>query len=346
MTNRHSAAAIATGIVVGLALTSCGDGAGTPPVVPTAGTPLRVEMSAPDLIPPGQSVQLTAIVFRNDGTSENVTRQAQWTSSNTGIVRVAADGMATALISGEVSISVRYQGRNASKRVLAVPAGTFKLNGTVTESGSPVGGVRLAVVSGVGSGLTAATTDQGSFVLYGVGGVIGIELTKSGYVRKLEELAVNENARHDMTIVAERQRRDLRGTYSLSITADCGSVRRGVLPDAARERTYSAAVAQTGPILMVELAGDFRLKRFGGVVEPNDDVRFKVTNEDFYYDDLPAIAEVLGPGEELIIGGLVNATAMSTTIEGTLAGYISVSNRVISLFSSCEGNHRFVMVRQ
>ena len=56
---------------------------------------------------------------------------------------------------------------------------------------------------------------------------------------------------------------------------------------------------------MVELGTDLRRKVFLGVVEPNDDVRFKITEEDFYYDDLPGIIELLNPGVELQIGGFV-----------------------------------------
>ena len=151
--DRHSSAAIATAVLTSLALLSCGDGSGRAltPMVPTVTGPLRIEMTAPDSISSGESVQLTAIIFRSDGSTEDVTRQAQWSSSHTGVVRVAADGVATAVSNGEASIAVRHQGRSASKSVLAVPAGTFKLTGTVTESGFPVAGVRLTVVSGLGT---------------------------------------------------------------------------------------------------------------------------------------------------------------------------------------------------
>jgi hypothetical protein len=315
-------------------------------MAPTVTGPLRIELTAPDSIPPGESVQLTATVFRADGSTEDVTRQAQWSSTHTGVLRVAADGVATAVNNGEASISVRYQGRIAAKNVLAVPTGTFKLTGTVREDGSPIGGVRLTVVSGLGTGLTGLTADNGSFGLFGVGGVVRIELTKAGYVRNLEEVTVTANARHDIAIVAERERRDLRGTYALSVTAECGPGSRGVLPEAVRRRIYTATVTQTGPTLMVQLAGDLRGKTFFGVVDPNDDVRFNLLEEDFYYDDLPAIIEQLEPGVELQIGGVVGATATSTRIEGTLTGYIRVVGRVAAQFSNCQGTHRFLMRRE
>jgi hypothetical protein len=97
---------------------------------------------------------------------------------------------------------------------------------------------------------------------------------------------------------------------------------------------------------MVELAGDQRRKTFFGFVEPNDEVRFNIREEDFYYDDLPAITEQLGNGAELQIGGVVDATATSTRIEGTLTGYIRVVSTVVAEFSSCQGVHRFVMQRE
>ena len=347
MSRTHSSAGIASAAVLGV-FVACGDGSRTTPtpVGPTNGTALRIEMTAPDSIPPGASVQLTAIVFRSDGSTEDVTRQAQWFSSYPGIVHIGLDGVATGVARGEVSISVRHQDRIALKTVLVVPSGTFKLTGTVTENGYQVGGVRLTVISGQGTELTATTADDGKFVLYGVGGDVRIELIKPGYFRKLEEITVNANARHDMTLVAERQRRDLHGTYSLSISADCGSNSLRPLPDAVRQRTYSAVVTQSGPTLMVDLAGDMRYKTFWGVVEPDDNVRFKVTNEDFYYGNLPAIVEVLQPGETLAIAGFVSATATSTRIEGLLSGHISVTTTVFSQSSGCEGNHRFVMERQ
>jgi hypothetical protein len=139
---RHSLKAATIVILIGMALAACGDGSGTTPTLtaPTVVGALRIEMAAPDSIPPGESVQLTAIIFRPDGSTEDVTRQAQWSSSHTGVLRVAADGVATAVSHGEASISVRHQGRSAAKMVLAVPTGTFKLAGIVTEAGSPVAG--------------------------------------------------------------------------------------------------------------------------------------------------------------------------------------------------------------
>src|SRR5688500_11388833 len=124
--------------VIGLSISSCSRRDSGPPVAPgPSGSPtvVRVEISGPSEIEPGQSVQFTATAFKSDNTSENVTAQAVWSPTNAQVVGVTAVGLVTGRARGEQVIQARYQNRTATLRVFVLPRGTFKLSGNVRENG-------------------------------------------------------------------------------------------------------------------------------------------------------------------------------------------------------------------
>ena len=53
----------------------------------------------------------------------------------TRVLEVSATGLAKGIGAGEAFINVRYQSRSASKSVLVLPAGTYRLKGRVTDDG-------------------------------------------------------------------------------------------------------------------------------------------------------------------------------------------------------------------
>jgi hypothetical protein len=128
---------------------------------PPAVTIVRLEVRAPVSIAPEQSVQLIATAVRSDGSMENVTSQAQWSSSDAGLVRVSPGGLATAMRVGEASVDASYQGPNgtvyATASVVVLVPGTFKVSGLITDSGTAVPHVTVTVLSGFGAGLTTVS---------------------------------------------------------------------------------------------------------------------------------------------------------------------------------------------
>lgn len=100
---RERATAVRIGYLTILAITltamllaSCGSKEQSTPQSPSSPTPVapapglvRLELLAPDTIAPGESVQLTVNAIRSDSAVENVTAQAQWTSSNGGVLEIS-----------------------------------------------------------------------------------------------------------------------------------------------------------------------------------------------------------------------------------------------------------------
>src|SRR5262245_42055145 len=138
MASQFRSVGIIVAVLIGLVLVSCGSDSDrrlpTAPGGPT--TPVvvqRVDVSAPDSIPPGESAQLTATAVKSDGSTENVTSSATWFSSNSRVIQVGSDARARALAPGEATVQARYQSRSGSRLVMALPAGTYKVSGRITE---------------------------------------------------------------------------------------------------------------------------------------------------------------------------------------------------------------------
>src|SRR5512145_1555467 len=161
-------------LILGLAVASCDDGPTRPSSTPAGpgGPPppaavVRLEIAGPATIDPGGSAQLTANAIKSDGSVENVTAQAQWTSNNANVLEFTSPGTAKANARGEAFVNARYSNRSANKQIMVLPSGTFRLNGQITESGLPLDGVTVSVIGGTGGGLTAVTNANGFYALYG-----------------------------------------------------------------------------------------------------------------------------------------------------------------------------------
>jgi hypothetical protein len=362
---RHHRAAAAG--LLAFALVSCDKSPTSPDPQPGGNPPaptiVRLEITAPASIPPGVAVQLRASAIKSDGSSEDVTGLAQWSSSDSRTIRVNGTGLSAALAGGEAIITARYQSRSASARIFGLPPDTFKLAGRVAESGFPVAGVAIEVTDGIGRGLTATTAGDGTFALYGVAGRVELHARKAGYFNETERFDVVEHTTRDFEIVPERDRTDLSGVYSLTIeAAGCSH-----LLESARQRTYTAAVTQTGPALSVMLTGgDFiitsgRGDHFSGFVDPNDNATFVIGDPlvysfyyGYYFGGPPDIAERLTPTIALAIVGNADARRIGSRVTGRLRGTFILVEGAISQITplmrgsaSCfSDSHSFEMVRQ
>jgi hypothetical protein len=322
-------------IAVALVIVSCGSETPNqptplPPLPPPPVSLARVDVRGPDSIALQQSVQLSATAVRSDGSSEDVSSQAQWSSSNSSVVRMSPTGEATALRSGEVTISARFQSRTGSASVAALPTGTHKLTGTVTEEGRAVDGVLVTVISGTGSGLSTTTGGGGRFTLLGVAGHVTLQAKKEGYLNRLTEVDVNAATTHNFDVVPARARLNLAGNYTLTLESPC----EGFLAPSERRRTYVAALAQQGPELTLTVSGadivitNGQGNTFSGSLGVTDDVafgfgRFTVTYYYYYYGGVisaTGLVERLSASTALIFSGSVNARATGSSISGRLQG--------------------------
>ena len=344
------------GGLIGAAIVACGSDSPETPITPTPVSAIvqRVDVSAPDSIAPSQSAQLTATAVKSDGSTENVSATAAWTSNNNRVMTVAPGGRATANSPGEAVITARYQGRTGSRPVLAVPPGTYKLSGRVTEGQLAVSSVSLRVTRGIGEGLTTTSNFDGRFVLYGVAGEISVQASKEGYRETIHDLRVESTMTDDFEIVPARPRKNLAGTYALTMTASpCTS---GTFPNELRTRTYTATITQSGQALTVNLEGaaflvnSGRGDKFSGTIDPGDNVTLSIGSFYYYYYFTPEffdLVERLDDSRAFTVVGTVTAKVNGSEIAGTIDGsfvvLVTAQNRYSPQSTCFSRTHSFVM---
>ena len=195
------------GLCLGAVLTIGCDGADRPPLLSPPPPPgglivlrpdiIRIELIAPPEIAPGESVQLTANAIKSDGSAENVSNRAEWTTNDTSVIQVSSTGLATGKNRGGANVYAYFAGRHHARadifvrpkegtipQKFAALAGVYDLTMTVEVfdpawgdiTGHRYSGV-LTLVDGAGSfsemrGFNAAGENvfgpSGGFVLRGV----------------------------------------------------------------------------------------------------------------------------------------------------------------------------------
>ena len=147
----------------------------------------------------------------------------------------------------------------------------------------------------------------------------------------------------------------LDGQYTLTIEANCKPGQWAV-PEPIRRRTYDATLEQNESDLTLKIAGpDVRIanghgEAILGNVSVNNIVVFGFG--DFFYNYVfygpvtaTGLVERLSPTIELIISGVVNAKATSTSIVGLLRG-IFLQREGFYETALCNADHTFEMRRR
>jgi hypothetical protein len=358
--SRYVAVVAATGLL--LVVAACDKKSPTSPASPPPGptstaSGVRLELIAPPEIAPGESVQLTANAIKSDGSVENVSNQAAWTTSGTSVMQVSSTGLATGKNRGEAYVYAQITERSASARIFVLPKGTFRLAGTIQDSGFGIAGVTVTVTSGIGEGLTTLSRADGFYALYGVSGPVQLQVKKEGYSNAIQQIDVTSHRTYDFNMVAERPRTDYRGTYTLTISAasPCRST-SGPFPEEAKRRVYTASVEQDVGLLTVTLSdADFIVtngsgNRFSGFTDPTGTMTFPIGEiwggELIRFDIVERFS-----GGALLVSGTVSASGTPQRIAGTLNGSILISNSTSAPFdpylSYCGSEtHGFEMVRR
>ena len=286
--------ATATTLTVVVVLASCERNTGSlvPPAAPTSGsgvvTPLTVRLAGPSTIAPGSSVQLSATAGYSDGSHKDVTTLVTWHSSDTSVLTIDNAGVATGIQSGEATLTAAFSSGAsgtlaANLTIIVIPAGTFRLAGHVQWLNRPLDGATVQVTAGIGTGLTAVTSSDGQYRLYGVAGNVALTASKAQYSTIQKTVAISSNASLDFDMVTTNPLPDLAGTYTLQITADpaCGTK----LSDAARVRRYTATITDETNGLHVQLSDANFIPHanfmFGYVTI--DGANLDVNDADYYY---------------------------------------------------------------
>jgi hypothetical protein len=296
-----------------LAIAACSDPAG-----PTAQT--RLEIVGPDAIAPGQSVQYTAMQVSADGSRRPAT-SVVWSSGVPELFTVSQEGVATAQqMRGEAGLQVQAAA-DASSRVtrtiMVIPAGTYRVVGTVMETGGtsiPVWGARLETARDPDftSLVTFSTAGpDGRFKLYGVPPDGFLRIQADGYETRTERIQASGHETRNYELRLTNDRLHLNGRFL--ITFHAGLCYRDPLPDALRLRTYEATITQNGPRLSVVLtAPQFQVvgglgDRFAGTADAGGGATFTLSTwGDPYYgapQTYPDVVEKLPDGTLLAIHG-------------------------------------------
>lgn len=354
----HPSAPCVVLLIVFALVASCGNPnePGLPgPHPPPGPSILRLEITSPDWIEPGQSMQLTANAFKSDGSIEALSALGiSWGVSNSAILQVTSAGLATGRIRGEATVHASAGGRNAGLRMFVLPTDTFAIRGEIRDGGVLVENATVTVLTGIGAGLEMLTRDVGRYALYGVAGPVQIEVKKPGYRTVVQQFDVRAHTTHDFTIEAERPRPDYSGAYTLTISSAEGCP----LPEEARRRVYTATVVQDGGNLGITLSDADLIvtngygNRFSGFAAPDGTITFALGAGDVYYGYIGHfdIVERLG-ATAFMAAGKVVAAGTPQRVSGRLSGSIMVSSRASAPFlpasSECLSPfHEFDMVRR
>ena len=333
------------------------------PTRPSAGSPNQrfvrsLEIVGPRDVAPGATVKFALTAHYSDGSSQDVSSESTWRSSNPGVVSVSSVGLATAHQLGEANLTGVFGTSTVSRETVVVPPGTFRVMGTVTDA-NPLPGISLLRVGGAlvesttedGTALSTVTDDSGGYRLYGVSPRGQLRVTKSGYEPRVQSLALTDHQFINVALTIARVEPDISGTYTLtiSVSASC----RANLPEEARTRTYVAVVAQRGATVRGRLDGSRFLEShsqyhnfFDGEVSQAPAFTLYEQAADLPF---PGIAEELTPTLIFAATGRVVTRVSASGVSGALEGAISVRERIgdsLKTIASCSASdHQFVLAR-
>jgi len=309
------------------------------PTAPGAPTVQGIEINGPDTLARGQTAQYSVSVHLADGTVKEATAETQviWRSDNPFIPVDQDTGVMTARGVGEAALSADLAtigaGR-ATKEVVSVPEGTYRLVGVVSDAEFPDHRVHDARVEVTPGSLGTTTDIEGRYRLYGVPSDAEVRVTAAGYEPAVRRVNLTGHASEDVQLALPGPRLGLSGAYTLTIdvAGTCTA-----LPAELQHRRYDAVVTQDGLTLDVTLtAPEFTLDRTGkgnrlsGAAAAEsatfrlDALRFSEYN--FYspgYFTYPSVAETLPDGSILAVAGVAAMTGAPAGLSGTLSGSVT-----------------------
>ena len=217
----------------------------------------RLDVTGPStLTPTSGTVHYTATATFADGSSQDVSSLSTWRLRYVGSplpLELGAAGDMRAIGTGEVEVMSTFRGVTASRPVLVMTPGTFKIQGHVTTGDGQFRGQAIVrVVSGAGAGQSTSTRSDGLYTLWGVAGPIVIETESQGYGRQQFNVTANEGTVADLTMAPLVTAADLNGTWRVTLVA---SETCTAFPATARERVYETTIEQRNGFLTAVFTG-------------------------------------------------------------------------------------------
>ena len=353
---------VATVVAIAIACGSSSPvGPGTNTIKPLQSLSLTVGTStvfSSVTLAPGSVTLLKLMATYSDQSTEDVTSRATWTASNPDVLRV--DGsQAVAIQDGDAGITGLFSGMSRRVAVTVIETGTVIVQGSVVDSGFPLPGARVEVLSGTGAGKATTTDANGNYKLWGVSGSIQMRASLDGYVSQTVGVAVSLSmfgTTQGFTLMSTATPVDVAGNWDLTLDASPSCT---TLPDVARRRTYTAAVAQTGSGLTVTLSGAQFAKDTGYYAPPGtlenqfrahlvgNAVALTIDKNNEFYGTHYDLEEIISATSQLQIVAKGTGTATSSTMSGTLDGFFAVAptGSTGSVSTCTAADHRFTFVR-
>jgi hypothetical protein len=236
----HLPSRVAAGVIAITGALACDSKTGptTEPVV------VAVELSGTLTVAPGATTQLTLTAVKSDGSRSDITSTAQWSSFGSNTVTSLGQGRFLGRTIGDAIITGREGRATATREMIVVPDGTYRINGRVTDvedSGTAVAGARVRADNGGGAGPSTETDASGSFRLHGVGGEADLIVTRDGYVETTRRVRVDKHSAINLEMPIAGSRLQVGGTYTATFDwLQCDASFQSDL----RRRVYSATVTQ------------------------------------------------------------------------------------------------------
>lgn len=164
---------------------------GGPYLGPSRGTLVAVGVEGNLTMPhPGDTSQLTARAHYSDGTSQDVTAEAAWTTMyGSDVVTIPAKGLLKAEAYGVDELIVTYKNVRELVEVRVAPEGAGFIWGRVSAAdGSLLIGATVESTSGCGT-LSTTTNERGAYVL-AASGETTIRVERAGYLPQVRHATV------------------------------------------------------------------------------------------------------------------------------------------------------------
>jgi hypothetical protein len=198
-----------------------GGGGGTPVTpTPTVTSVTVVGAGSPAV---GDTAQFIATAAFSDGTTQTVTGQATWESSNSAVVSVTSGGLASFLAAGDADVKATYKSVSGTSHV-TVSAGArpkFTLSGTVRDAtnGNVLANVTVTIVDGPDAGRATASDSNGKYAIANVtGGSFTLRFSRSDYDSKTLPVVLSADTTVDAQITATTNVTRFYGTYTATLT--------------------------------------------------------------------------------------------------------------------------------
>jgi hypothetical protein len=199
---------------------ACGGSPSTPGPTPTP-TITSVSVSGVGSTPTaGDSAQLAATAAFSDGSSQTVTSQAGWETSNAAVATISSTGLASFLAPGDVELKAGFRGASGSMRVTVSAKATprFQISGTINEKGTthPVSAATVTVADGPDAGRSTVTDGSGAYTLTNVTmGTFNLRATRTGYEPVTIPVALSSDMRVDFALSLDASQ--FFGTYNTTL---------------------------------------------------------------------------------------------------------------------------------